>query len=179
MDNVQRFIELSRQIESFFIHKRAILTDQKPELMLTEEINELKNEIYRKDVLLKKYQQNLNRWTSIVNDLASDMPNPSMHGNMPPNQMPNNMAMNQPPNMPPQLKPQMNHQMMAQMNQMRHPNPAMMGSPMNSQIQMGQPGSHQMPFNAMNSPNPNHIGLGPLAHLERTTAHIGINDNRR
>lgn len=179
MDNIQRFLEISKQIESFFIHKRAILSDQKPELTLTEEIRELKAEIHRKDLLLMKYHQKLNKWTSIVNEFSSDkssaQPNMASVPNVP------DMRINQPGNIPQpnQLKTQLNSQMVpnSMMNSIRTPNPSMMPSPMN----MNQSGAHQIPYNSNNNQPPqNHHGLqGPLAYLERTTAHIGINDNRR
>lgn len=63
-----QFLDTSRQLESFFIQKRAILIDQKPELILVEEINELKNEINRKDVLLTKYYDRLDKWTATLNE---------------------------------------------------------------------------------------------------------------
>ena len=116
-ENITRFLEVSRQIENDFIMKRAILADQRPELILSEEIAELKSEIQRKDHLLSKYYEKLSKWTAVVNDTCSGkLPNPNaghttattMSGGGGPSsamqmQMPPNMRMNPggPPGPPP------------------------------------------------------------------------------
>lgn len=190
-DNITRFLDISRQIESFFIQKRAILVDQRPELILTEEINELKVEIQRKDTLLDKATQKLHTWTGIINDAANG-------------KAPNNNVLSLNPMMP--MQPLRLGQPLANMNQMkvsvqsnvnspiaqtlqhapsplmnapspmsqiRQQNPSMVGSPMNPQM--------SMQFNTMPTQGSQNVGglQGPLAYLERTTSNIGILDNRR
>ena len=174
-DNIQRFLELSRQIESYFINKRAVLATLKPELILTEEINDLKAEITRKDFLLNKYNEKLNKWTSIINDTSNGkIHNPANIPMVPTQQMMQGpMRMGQP---------------MQNMNKMKmqpgtNINSSMMhsGSPMMNQIrqQGSSMVSSQIPP-SMGPVNPNHGGLhGPLAFLERTTCNIGMNESRR
>ena len=82
VDNIQRFLDISQQIESFFIRKRAILSEQKPEITLNEEINELKLEINRKDVLLNNYYEKLNMWSNMVNEaLTGKIMHPNIGNN--------------------------------------------------------------------------------------------------
>lgn len=177
MDNILRFLEISRQIESFFISKRAIFADQKPELILAEEISDLKAEINKKEALLNKYYEKLNKWTAIVNDISSGKP---VSTNLPPNTM-IPMRMNQSMNNIPNLS-QMNVQVGVNSNvnsQMMHGANPMMAQirPQNSPI-VSNTMNPQMQFN--NQANANHGGLqGPLAFLERTTSNIGLLDTRR
>jgi len=183
MDNVTRFLDISRQLESFFLQKRAILADQRPEMVLSEEISELKMEITKKDALLNKYHDKLNKWTSMVNDASAGKPI-----NLPPNPAMMPMRMNQPmgnmgnlnqmkmqvaPNS--NVNPSMMHPSNPMINVQIRPQAQMIGSPMNPQI--GAPNA-QMQFNPIN--NQSNQGLqGPLAYLERTTSNIGMLDNRR
>ena len=56
---VQRFTDLARQMETFFLQKQFLLYSQKPELHLKDDSNELKVEIARKEELLQKHNQRL------------------------------------------------------------------------------------------------------------------------
>lgn len=63
-----RFIDLARQMESFFIQKRFLLSVLKPELMLKEENSDLRYEICRKDELIKKHYERIEHWKNMLND---------------------------------------------------------------------------------------------------------------
>ena len=169
MDNILRFLEISRQVESSFISKRAILASQKPELILEEEINDLKSEINKKEVLLTKYYEKLNKWISIVNDASSGKPINTSLISGPMMQMP--LRMNQ-------MKGPLLHGPNPMMqNQIRSQNSLMLPNSINPQMPMAN-ASHQMQFNPVsNQSSSNHGGLqGPLAYLELTTSNIGLNN---
>lgn len=198
VDNIQRFLDISQQIESFFIRKRAILSEQKPEITLNEEINELKSEINRKDILLNNYYEKLNMWSNMVNEALTGKtmhPNNMMIAeNVNPTMMP---GQQQPPpplmRMGPSGMPVSTMPMNAGMQHV--PNPLMRsqqsavggGAPsgmMLSNVPPPQMASANHPahpqsstgvYNPMQYPS----NQNPLANLERTTAHIGMNDNRR
>ncbi|CAG2162001.1 unnamed protein product [Oppiella nova] len=69
---IQRFLDIGRQIECFFLQKRLLLSDQKPELILSEDCSELKNEIARKDQILTKYYDKLQLWQSMINETVAN-----------------------------------------------------------------------------------------------------------
>lgn len=50
-----KFVDLARQMESFFIQKRFLLSAMKPELVLKEENFDLRYEMSRKDDLIRRY----------------------------------------------------------------------------------------------------------------------------
>lgn len=69
---ITRFLDIGRQIECFFLQKRLLLSVQKPELILSEDCVELKNEIARKDQILAKYYDKLQIWQTIVNETVAN-----------------------------------------------------------------------------------------------------------
>lgn len=75
-----KFIDLARQMESFFIQKRFLLSVLKPELMLKEENSDLRYEICRKDELIKKHYERIEHWKNMLTDQqqqhAQHMPQP-------------------------------------------------------------------------------------------------------
>lgn len=68
---IQRFLDIARQIECFFLQKRLLLSVQKPELIISEDCNELRNEIARKDQILAKYYEKLQLWQSMINETVA------------------------------------------------------------------------------------------------------------
>jgi mediator of RNA polymerase II transcription subunit 28 len=68
---IQRFLDIARQIECFFLQKRLLLSVQKPELIIVEDCNELRNEIARKDQILGKYYEKLQLWQSMINETVA------------------------------------------------------------------------------------------------------------
>lgn len=84
-----KFIDLARQMESFFIQKRFLLSALKPELMLKEENLDLRYEINRKDELIKKHYERIELWKNMLSDQQQPPPHPPAHPpHMPPSQVP-------------------------------------------------------------------------------------------
>lgn len=163
LDNIQRFLDISQQIESFFIRKRAIFSDQKPEFALNEEINELKSEIARKDNLLNNYHEKLNNWSNIVNDALAGK------------HLMDNTNQMVPPQRATVRLPGSNITSPMNPNHMQHPMIRTQG--VGSPVPMVGSGQHS--FNPMTNTMQNSPAQTPLAYLEQTMAHIGMNDNRR
>ncbi|KAK7077032.1 Mediator of RNA polymerase II transcription subunit 28 [Halocaridina rubra] len=65
----QRFLDIARQLEAFFLQKRYLLSIQKPESMLSEDISEMRSELARKDELLKKHAEKLNDWQVLLTSM--------------------------------------------------------------------------------------------------------------
>ncbi|CAE1155809.1 MED28 [Acanthosepion pharaonis] len=68
---LQRFLEVSRQIEAFFLRKRMILSILKPEQVIKEEFSDLEQELMRKESLLQKHQHRLQQWQNLLCNLQS------------------------------------------------------------------------------------------------------------
>ncbi|KAI1288375.1 Mediator of RNA polymerase II transcription subunit 28 [Halotydeus destructor] len=203
---IQRFMENAKQMECFFLQKRLFLAVHKPEQMIGEDINELKNEIQRKDQVLARYHDKIATWQAILND--QPIPHQGPLGGPPPPGMPQQPggAMlhggQQRPHMPPGVmgqgppgmpvrgqmssvqQPQMGHMNMgAGQGQPQH----MMGpqgSPMIGAGPQGSPmvaqGGQMGHFGPGQGGHPQGTNLqGPLAYLERTTSNIGMPDTRR
>ncbi|XP_041989275.1 mediator of RNA polymerase II transcription subunit 28 [Aricia agestis] len=66
---VERFIDLARQMEAFFLQKRFLLSAMKPELLVKEDNNELKCELQRKDELLRRHYDKIGQWLNLLADL--------------------------------------------------------------------------------------------------------------
>lgn len=64
-----RFIDLARQMEAFFLQKRFLLSALKPELVVKEDINDLKLELARKEDLIKRHYDKIAVWQSLLADL--------------------------------------------------------------------------------------------------------------
>jgi len=69
--NVSKFIEVAKQLETFFLQRRLQLSVIKPDQLVKEDSNELKLEITRKDELIKKHYEKINVWLSMLADLPS------------------------------------------------------------------------------------------------------------
>ncbi|KAB0796752.1 hypothetical protein PPYR_10813 [Photinus pyralis] len=126
-----RFIDLARQMEAFFLQKRFLLSALKPEMVVKEDINELRLELTRKDELLKRHYEKIAVWQNLLADLqgyakspaqssstqnlisnGSSVP-PSPIPNIPGNQTPNQMIVSA---MSPTMQ-QMQQQQLQQMQQ--------------------------------------------------------------
>ncbi|XP_043273118.1 mediator of RNA polymerase II transcription subunit 28 [Venturia canescens] len=64
-----RFIDLARQMEAFFLQKRFLLSALKPELVVKEDIYDLKLELTRKDDLIKRHYDKIAVWQNLLADL--------------------------------------------------------------------------------------------------------------
>lgn len=69
---VQRFLDSAKAMESFFLQKRLYLSVHKPELLVAEDIAEIKTEIQRKDAVIQRFQEKLQTWQLML----SEQPNP-------------------------------------------------------------------------------------------------------
>lgn len=59
---VNKFIDSARAMETYFLQNRLMYANQKPDQVIAEEINELENEIKRKDEVIKKFHDKLDSW---------------------------------------------------------------------------------------------------------------------
>ncbi|XP_069781217.1 mediator of RNA polymerase II transcription subunit 28 [Narcine bancroftii] len=66
---IQKFLDVARQTECFFLQKRLQLAVQKPEQVLKEDVSELKNELQRKEVLIQKHLSKLRHWQQVLEDI--------------------------------------------------------------------------------------------------------------
>ncbi|XP_069363912.1 uncharacterized protein [Maniola hyperantus] len=71
---VERFIDLARQMEAFFLQKRFLLSAMKPELLVKEDNNELKCELQRKEELLRRHYDKISQWQNLLADLQTPQP---------------------------------------------------------------------------------------------------------
>lgn len=76
------FLNLARQIDVFFLQKRFLLSALKPELLLTEENSDLKNELARKEELIKKHSDKIEQWKKLLNEQPKTM-NTNISGPVP------------------------------------------------------------------------------------------------
>ena len=66
---ITKFTDLARQMETFFLQKQFLLYAHKPELHLKDESTELRQEIQRKDELIRKHNERLAQWLKMLQDL--------------------------------------------------------------------------------------------------------------
>ncbi|XP_076394820.1 mediator complex subunit 28 isoform X2 [Megachile rotundata] len=64
-----RFIDLARQMEAFFLQKRFLLSALKPELVVKEDISDLRVELARKEDLIKRHYDKITVWQNLLADL--------------------------------------------------------------------------------------------------------------
>lgn len=64
----QKFLDKARELEAFFMQKRYQISSQRPEQMTIEDLNEIKNEILRKDQLIERFNEKINYWQNILSD---------------------------------------------------------------------------------------------------------------
>lgn len=66
--NIERFIDLGRQVEAALLQKRLMLSVQKPEQVLMEEKNELRFELQRKEALLQRVTSKIPEWQVLLSE---------------------------------------------------------------------------------------------------------------
>jgi len=197
--SIMHLIDVAKEMETFFLQKRLLLSGLKPELIVREETNDLKLELLRKDELLRKLYDKIGVWQHMLSDLhGAGAAGPSSLN--PANKSPLGQSAN--PNVAQQPGQAMQMQGMLNTPQPSIPQHHMAGQPMPniatsnaSYLAGGVPGGmplgqgpsgiggQQMPFNhALRGQQPNQMvagGLqGPLAFLEKTTSNIGMQDRR-
>lgn len=182
-----KFIDLARQMEAFFLQKRFLLSALKPDLLLKEENFDLKQEIARKDELIRKHYEKIESWKTLLSDQQNynkpiqSLP-PEMRGNLAGGGPGMGMGMSMQNSMQVQQMQQAQQQQM-QMLQAQQMQQQMQSMPIGANPQLfpqpgggrgvgaGGPGFQQ-------SPNLQ----GPLAYLEKTASNIdlvGMGDGRR
>ncbi|XP_042170136.1 LOW QUALITY PROTEIN: mediator of RNA polymerase II transcription subunit 28-like, partial [Oncorhynchus tshawytscha] len=79
---IQKFLDVARQTECFFLQKRLQLSVQKPDQVVKEDVSELRNELQRKELLVQKHLSKLHHWQQVLEDVSvqhrkpSDLPPP-------------------------------------------------------------------------------------------------------
>ncbi|XP_057699203.1 mediator of RNA polymerase II transcription subunit 28 [Corythoichthys intestinalis] len=81
---IQKFLDVARQTECFFLQKRLQLSVQKPEQVVKEDVSELRNELQRKELLVQKHLSKLHTWQQVLDEVsvqqqhrkASELPPP-------------------------------------------------------------------------------------------------------
>lgn len=132
---ILKFLDIGRQIECFFLQKRLLLSVKKPELLLTEDCHELRNEIARKDQILNKYYEKLQIWQSMVNETVANGDGHHLQKLQPMMPSQTTQMPGQPPVGPPQpgLSPQLRHTTVGQ-NPVNAGGPHLMRPPMGPQM---------------------------------------------
>lgn len=155
-----KFIDLARQMETFFLQKRFLLSSSKPELLLKEENVDLRHEITRKDDLIKKHLQKIGKWKEYLADITA-VPN------RPP--IPPGAHLPTPGAIPP-VRTESPPPLLA-----GYRSPAMMQQQMNPGMSMGPQGMGLRP----GFPPQGAMGGNPLAFLEKTTNNIDMGPGPR
>lgn len=156
-------------MEAFFLQKRFLLLNIKPDLALKEENFDLKQEIQRKDELLRKHFDKIDAWRNLLQlqdggSIPARPPGADQRLMGPQSGGPSGQ-----PGMPP------------------GPGGPMMGlppnqGPMMQQIPVQQPMQNPQMFGMQQSPLRPNFNQGPLDYLMKTTNNIdqvGMNDGRR
>lgn len=200
-ETTNKFIDIAHQMEVFFLQKRFLLST-KPEMLLHEENTDLKNEIIRKEGLIKKHYNNLDEWKKLLNQQQS-YHNPQQIQMQQSQQMPGGEmwpgpagGMNKPPTMQqqpmqPMMSPQMgggggmpmnpmhqqspqHFQQMQQQQQMLHAQQQQQQMFMQQQQQNFIGGPNRSPAAGfVGQPNTNRMP-SPLTYLEKTTSNIDM-----
>ncbi|XP_030644064.1 mediator of RNA polymerase II transcription subunit 28 [Chanos chanos] len=66
---IQKFLDVARQTECFFLQKRLQLSVQKPEQLEKEDVSELRNELQRKEMLIQKHLTKIHHWQQVLEDI--------------------------------------------------------------------------------------------------------------
>lgn len=67
-----RFIDVARQMEAFFLQKRFLVSTLKPDQLIKDENQDLRIEISRKEALLNKHYSRLEEWKSCLSDIQQN-----------------------------------------------------------------------------------------------------------
>jgi len=73
-ERIVHFTDLARQLETYFIQKRFLCYNYKPEIGLKEDTAELKTELVRKDELIRKHYERLQCWQAGLADVQGVQP---------------------------------------------------------------------------------------------------------
>ncbi|XP_013106087.1 mediator of RNA polymerase II transcription subunit 28 [Stomoxys calcitrans] len=67
-----RFIDVARQMEAFFLQKRFLVSTLKPDQLIKDENQDLRIEIQRKETLLNKHYSRLEEWKGCLSDIQQN-----------------------------------------------------------------------------------------------------------
>ncbi|KAL4231050.1 Mediator of RNA polymerase II transcription subunit 28 [Mactra antiquata] len=193
---MQKFFELSRQTEAFFLRKRMLISFQKPEQNLSEDMESLRVELARKEQLLERHTERLKRCQLLLQQQQQQQQQPSQTGSQSiqssqPHHVPaaTQSSMQPPashPLQPPQHVPQTSTLPQYSHHVQQMPSQGGAGIPQGYQgfsgsvHQQSMPGPPpQMPSHSLpRQQAPPSYPQGPLAYLEQTTSNIGLPDRR-
>jgi len=68
-EKMTRFMALARHLETFFLQKRLLIHSHRPECILREESNELRQELVRKDELIRCHYEKLAQWQVMLQEM--------------------------------------------------------------------------------------------------------------
>ena len=68
---VQRFMDSARQLEAFFLKKRLLASNQRPELIILDDLTEIRAEILRKEQILARLSEKIENWNAVLSDPLS------------------------------------------------------------------------------------------------------------
>ncbi|XP_022106710.1 mediator of RNA polymerase II transcription subunit 28-like [Acanthaster planci] len=71
---IQRFLDVAKELESYFLQRQQMLSVTRPELPVVEEIEELKQELQRKEALLQQQQVNIQKWLAMLQQSDGSVP---------------------------------------------------------------------------------------------------------
>ncbi|XP_040274992.1 mediator of RNA polymerase II transcription subunit 28 [Bufo bufo] len=74
---IQKFLDVARQTECFFLQKRLQLSVQKPEQVIKEDVTELRIELQRKEALIQKHLTKLRSWQQVLEEINGQHKKPS------------------------------------------------------------------------------------------------------
>lgn len=72
---IDRFIDVARQMEAFFLQKRFLVSTLKPDQLIKDENHDLRIEIQRKEALLNKHYSRLEEWKALMSDIQQNPSN--------------------------------------------------------------------------------------------------------
>uniref|UniRef100_A0A8D8RIQ8 Mediator of RNA polymerase II transcription subunit 28 n=1 Tax=Cacopsylla melanoneura TaxID=428564 RepID=A0A8D8RIQ8_9HEMI len=75
-----KFLDLARQMEAFFLQKRFLLSALKPELIVKEDIVDLRHDLARKEELIKRHYDKIAVWQNLLSDLQGWAKSPAHQG---------------------------------------------------------------------------------------------------
>jgi len=68
-EKMTRFMALARNLETFFLQKRLLIHSHRPECILREDSNELRQELVKKDELIRSHYEKLAQWQAMLQEM--------------------------------------------------------------------------------------------------------------
>ncbi|XP_071946938.1 mediator of RNA polymerase II transcription subunit 28-like [Antedon mediterranea] len=85
---VQKFLDVAKEMETFFLQKRLLLSNSHPNQLVREECDDLQVELRRKDVLIQKQMRRLQHWQGVFQSCEKGAPPPPPQPQQQQQQMP-------------------------------------------------------------------------------------------